>query len=201
MLGKALKTIILSPEERKITAFHESGHALVRLLMPEHSDPLHKVTIIPRGRALGVTHSLPEKDKYTQTREEMLAVIMVCLGGRAAEELVFNVLATGASNDFEKATEIARKMVCHYGMSEEMGPVVYTQNQGEYQYSQKTAERIDAEVQKLLESSYQKVIQLLKNNRDKLEKLANVLYEKETLFASEIYALLGIEPRQDFKLS
>ena len=201
MLGKALKTIILSPEERKITAFHESGHALVRLLVPEHSDPLHKVTIIPRGRALGVTHSLPEKEKYTQTKEEMLTVIMVCLGGRAAEELIFNVLATGASNDFEKATEIARKMVCHYGMSESMGPVVYTQNQGEYQYSQKTAERIDAEVQKLLESSYQKVMQLLKNNRDKLEKLANVLYEKETLFASEIYALLGIEPRQDFKLS
>jgi len=201
MLGKELKTIILSPEERKITAFHESGHALVRLLLPDQSDPLHKVTIIPRGRALGVTHSLPEKEKYTQTKEEMLAIIMVCLGGRAAEELVFNVLATGASNDFEKATEIARKMVCSYGMSDEMGTVVYTQNQGEYQYSQKTAERIDAEVQKLLENSYVKVKDLLKTNRDKLETLANMLFEKETLFASEIYTLLGIEPRQDFKLS
>ncbi len=201
MLGKELKTIILSPEERKITAFHESGHALVRLLLPDHSDPLHKVTIIPRGRALGVTHSLPEREKYTQTKDEMLAVIMVCLGGRAAEELIFNVLATGASNDFEKATEIARKMICSYGMSEGLGTVVYTQNQGEYQYSQKTAERIDAEVQKLLENSYMKVKELLKSNRDKLETLANMLYEKETLFASEIYALLGIEPRQDFKLS
>lgn len=201
MIGKELKTIVLSPEEKKITAFHESGHALVRLLMPDHSDPLHKVTIIPRGRALGVTHSLPEKEKYTQTKEEMLAVIMVCLGGRAAEELVFNVLATGASNDFEKATEIARKMVCSYGMSEEMGTVVYTQNQGEYQYSQKTAERIDAEVQKLLENAYVTVKELLKINRDKLEALATMLYEKETLFASEIYTLLGIEPRQDFKLS
>lgn len=201
MLGKELKTIVLSEQERKITAFHESGHALVRLLLPEHSDPLHKVTIIPRGRALGVTHSLPEREKYTQTKEEMLAVIMVCLGGRVAEELVFNVLGTGASNDFEKATEIARRMVCSYGMSQELGPVVYKQQNGEYTYSQKTAERIDAEVQKLLEQSYQKVKELLTQHRDKLDKLANLLFDKETLFAHEIYQLLGIEPRQDFKLS
>ena len=201
MIGKELKSIVLSEEERKITAFHESGHALVRLLLPELSDPLHKVTIVPRGRALGVTHSLPERERHTQTKEEMIAVIMVCLGGRVAEEMVFNVIGTGASNDFEKATEIARKMVCSYGMSEGLGLVVYKQQYSEYQYSQKTAERIDAEVQLLLEQSYQKVKDLLSQNRDKLDKLANLLFDKETLFASEIYQLLGIEPRQDFKLS
>ena len=201
MIGKELKTIVLSEQERKITAFHESGHALVRLLLPEHSDPLHKVTIVPRGRALGVTHSLPEREKYTQTKEEMLTIIMVCLGGRVAEEMIFNVLGTGAYNDFEKATEVARRMVCSYGMSEELGPVVYKQQNGEYAYSQKTAERIDAEVQKLLEQCYKKVKELLGQHRDKLEKLANHLFTKETLFAHEIYELLGIEARQDFKLS
>ncbi len=201
MLGKELKTIVLSEEERKITAFHESGHALVRLLLPDLSDPLHKVTIIPRGRALGVTHSLPEREKYTQTKEEMFAVIMVCLGGRVAEELVFNVIGTGASNDFEKASDIARKMICSYGMSEELGLVVYKQQHGEYTYSQKTAERIDAEVQKLLANAYEKVKTMMIQHRDKLDTLANHLFDKETLFASEIYQLLGIEPRQDFKLT
>jgi len=201
MLGKELKSIVLTDQEKLITAFHESGHALVRLLMPELSDPLHKVTIIPRGRALGVTHSLPEREKYTQTKEEMLTTIMVCLGGRVAEEIACNVIGSGASNDFEKATDVARKMVCSYGMSEEMGPVVYQQRNGEYQYSEKTAERIDAEVQRLLEASYQKVKELLTFNRDKLNRLANELYAKETLFAAEIYELLGITPREDFKLS
>jgi cell division protease FtsH len=201
MLGKELKSIVLSDQEKLITAFHESGHALVRLLLPEQSDPLHKVTIIPRGRALGVTHSLPEREKYTQTKEEMLATIMVCLGGRAAEEIACNVIGTGASNDFEKATDVARKMVCHYGMSDELGLVVYQQRNGEYQYSERTAERIDAEVQRLLEASYKKVKELLTFNRDKLNRLADELYKKETLFAAEIYELLGITPREDFKLT
>lgn len=201
MLGKEWKTAVLSDQERKLTAYHESGHALVRLLLPEHSDPLHKVTIVPRGRALGVTHSLPEREKYMQTLEEMFTIIMVCLGGRVAEELVFNVIATGAANDFEKATEIARRMVCTYGMTPELGMVVYRQRQGEYQYSQKTAERIDEAVKGLLDQAYAKVKELLQNNRDKLEKLALALYDKETLFAHEIYELLGIKPRQDFRLS
>mgnify|MGYP002077990507 CR=1 FL=1 len=126
MLGKEIKTMTQSKQELELTAYHESGHALVALMLPEHSDPLHKITIIPRGRALGVTHSLPEREKYTQTREELLAKIKMSLGGRAAEQLVFNKVTTGAYSDFVSATDIARTMVCSYGMST-MGPVIYNQ--------------------------------------------------------------------------
>ncbi len=162
---------------------------------------MYKVTIIPRGKALGVTHSLPEREKYSSSKEEMIHEIQMCLGGRAAEQLIFNKLMTGAYSDFKAATEIARKMVCVYGMTDNLGPVVYTQNQGEFAYSQKTAEKIDNEVQNILEDCYKKTCQLITNNRDKLEKLANALLEKETMYASEIYELLGITPRQDFKLN
>jgi len=200
MLGKELKTIVLSEEDRKITAFHEAGHALIRLLNPEDSDPLHKVTIVPRGKALGVTHSLPEKEKHTSSKEEMIANIEMALGGRAAEQIVFNKLTTGAYSDFKAATDIVRRMVCYYGMSEKLGPVIYGQQNGDYAYSQKTAEQIDEEVKSIIEVCYKKAYQMLVDNRDKLDKLANALLEKETMYASEIYELLGITPRQDFKL-
>ncbi len=199
MLGKEIKTMSQSKQELELTAYHESGHALVALMLPEHSDPLHKITIIPRGRALGVTHSLPEREKYTQTREELLAKIKMSLGGRAAEQLVFNKVTTGAYSDFVSATDTARTMVCSYGMSD-MGPVIYSQG-GSFEYSQKTAERIDAEVQRILDECARETMQLLIDNRDKLNLLATTLLEKETLFAGEIYELLGITAREEHKFA
>jgi len=201
ILGKEIKTIILSDYERKVTAYHEAGHALVLLSLPAVTEPLHKVTIVPRGRSLGVTHWLPEKDRYQRTKEEMLASLRVALGGRAAEELVFDTVTTGASNDFQSATAIAHQMVCLYGMSTAIGPVIYNQNDGPFSYSQHTAELIDHEVRALLTRCYQEAKEILSNNRDKLELLAQTLLEKETLYAGEIYALLGIEPRIEHTFS
>ena len=201
MLGKEIKSITLTEEDRKVTSYHESGHALVRLLLPEDSDPLHKLTIIPRGRALGVTHSLPEREKYTRTKDEMIADIMAALGGRAAEEIIFGKMTTGAYSDFKAATQIVRNMVCNYGMAEELGQVVYSQNYGDYNYSQRTAERIDEQVQKIMNECYERAVKLLKENREKLDLLATTLLEKETLYADEVYELLGIEPRVHHRFS
>jgi len=198
ILGKEVKTMVQTKEDLEVTSFHESGHALLTLLQPEDSDPLHKVTIIPRGRALGVTHSFPEREKYTTTKREMIANLVSILGGRAAEELVFNKLTTGAGSDLVRASEIARNMVCSYGMSE-LGPVVYKQQQGDFAYSQKIAENIDKEVKKIIDEAYEKAITLLTQNRDKLDALAHKLLEKETLYAAEIYELLNIEPREDYR--
>ncbi len=201
LLGKEVKSRTLSAEDKKMIAYHEGGHALVQLLLPETTDPLHKITIIPRGRALGVTHSLPEREKYITTKEEMLAAIMTALGGRAAEELVFGKLTTGAYSDFKKATDIARGMVCSYGMAPEVGSVMYSQAQGDFVYSQTTAEKIDREVQKIIDKCYSKALKLLKTNRDKLDKLVEALLDKETLYASEVYSLLSIEPRAEHSFS
>lgn len=199
MLGKETKTIMLTPEDKKLIAYHEAGHALVRLLLPETSDPLHKVTIIPRGAALGVTHFLPEREKYITSMEEMESSVMSALGGRVAEEIVFGSLTTGAYSDFQAANRIVRNMVTKYGMSPELGTIIYSQHHGEFEYSQKTAEKIDAEVQRLTALYHERTWQLLEANRDKLELLANALIEKETLQAEEIYDLLGITPRQAHK--
>ncbi|HJZ23250.1 MAG TPA: ATP-dependent zinc metalloprotease FtsH [Candidatus Babeliales bacterium] len=199
-MGKASKNQILSEEERKITAWHEAGHALVRLLMPQDTDPLHKITILPRGSALGVTHFMPERDKYLRTKYEMLSSIKTALGGRIAEEVACGSITGGAYSDFKAATEIARQMVCYFGMSDELGKAVYLQNQGEFVYSQHTAQKIDEEVKKILDACYQEAKDLIVNNRDKLDKLAQKLLEVETMYASEVYELLGIEPREDHKL-
>lgn len=201
LLGKERKSIMLSEDERKVTAYHEAGHALVTLLIPDYSDPLYKVTIIPRGRALGVTHSLPEREKHSVSKDEMESQVIMALGGRAAEEIVFNRLETGAASDFKKATEIVRRMICYYGMSKNLGLVVYEQHPGEYQYSEETARQIDNEIRNFMEKYYQKALQLLRDNRDKLDRLANALLEKETLFPYEIYELLGIEPREEHSFS
>ena len=197
ILGKEIKTILLSDEEKKLTAYHEAGHALVLLNQPQDSEPLHKVTIIPRGRALGVTWWLPERDKYQETKREILASIRVAMGGRAAEDLVFNDqnVTSGCQNDFVKATELARRMVCLYGMSHVLGPVVYSQSQGTFEYSQHTAEMIDTEVRNLMNTSYEESKKILQENRQKLDILAQALIEKETLYAEEIYKLLDITPR------
>ena len=200
LLGKEIKTMALTEEDRTFTAFHEAGHALVRLLIPEYSDPLHKVTIIPRGRALGVTHSMPEREKYSRSKKEMIAMVKSALGGRIAEEIVFEEQATGASSDFVTATHIVRDMVCRYGMSEKLGTVVYSQQQGDFEYSQETALHIDEEVRRIMQECYDGAKVLLVKNREKLNLLATTLLEKETMYAGEIYTLLGIEPREDHKL-
>lgn len=200
ILGKEVKSMVQSREDLELTSYHESGHAMLTLLQPENSDPLHKVTIIPRGRALGVTHSFPEREKYTTTKQEMLSQVVTLLGGRAAEELIFGKSTTGAYSDFVRATEITRNMVCTFGMSD-LGPIVYNQQSGDFAYSQKMAERIDQEVQKIIESCYAKAEKLLKENRDKLDLLAQELLQKETLYAAEIYELLGIEPRADYRFT
>lgn len=200
MLGKESKSKMLTEQDKKETAYHEAGHALVTLLNPKHADPLHKITIVPRGRALGVAHQLPEREKYSHSKEDMETKIMVCMGGRAAEELVFNMIATGPSNDFEQATRVARGMVCYYGMSEKLGPVAYPQEYEIKPYSEETAKLIDDEVRRILIELLAKTKALLAANRDKLELLAQKLIEKETLYAAEIYELLGIEPRTQHTL-
>ncbi|MFA6065701.1 MAG: ATP-dependent zinc metalloprotease FtsH [Candidatus Babeliaceae bacterium] len=196
ILGKESKSIIMSPKELEMTAYHEAGHAMVTLVMPEVLDPLYKVTIIPRGPALGVTHSLPERDKYSVNKEELFAKIMMCLGGRAAEELIFNNISGGARSDFMNATNIAHNMVTQYGMSDDLGMVVYQNGQ----YSQESAAKIDHAVKSIIDDCYKKTQQLLVDNKDKLEILSKKLLEKETLFAHEIYELLGITPRTDHRL-
>jgi cell division protease FtsH len=199
-LGQKMESRVMSDEEKKITAFHEAGHALVRILMPEHGDPLDKVTIVPRGGALGVTHFLPERDVMLETKDRFMAFVYVALGGRAAELLACGVMTPGAGDDFRKATSLVRRMVCG-GMTDEMGPVVYDPNNHEYRYSEKTAERIDELVEKILTSSMQAVKDLLHKHREKLDKLALALLEKEILYADEVYELLGIEPRANFRLT
>lgn len=198
ILGKHRPTMQQTKKDLEMTAYHEAGHALVRVLMPDVTDPLHKLTILPRGRSLGVTHSLPERDKYSENREEMLATIMVCAGGRAAEELAFNTVTTGASNDFERATQYAYAMVCRYGMSK-LGPVVCDERV--VNISPETAHQVDMEVRNIVDTCYKDTVELLKANRDKLDKLAHALVEKETMHAGEVYELLGVEPRVEHKFS
>lgn len=200
ILGKEMKSIVMSPDEKRETAYHEAGHALVLLMLPQETEPLYKVTIVPRGSALGVTHWLPERDKYSTSKEELLARITVALGGRAAEELIFNRMATGAYSDFKTATKVARSMVCDFGMSD-LGPLVFeVQTEEGRQLSDATAREIDSEIKAIVERCYDRAKGILDNNRDKLETLAQALLEKETLFASEVYELLGIPPRADHRL-
>jgi len=204
MLGAERKTMVLTKDERERTSCHESGHTLLNLLLP-HTDPFHKVTIIPRGRALGFSASLPKEDRYSITKEEMLSRIMVCMGGLLAEKLIFNIQTSGASNDIEVATKIARKMVTKYGMSD-LGPIVFDETQ-EHPYlgrdiqqarthSEKTAQEVDDQVKKIIDECHQKAGKLLIDNKANLELLTKTLLEKETLQAEEVYKLLNIEPRE-----
>jgi cell division protease FtsH len=192
----------MSQKSKSIAAFHESGHAVVGGLL-DKSDPIHKVTIIPRGMALGLTWSLPEDDRYQVTRDEIIAQITMALGGRLAEEIKFGDVTTGASNDFEKATELARRMVTQYGMSE-LGPIQY--GRGAHQvflgrdigeernYSEEVASKIDGEVRKIIESCYTNGKQILNNNWDKVERMVASLLEYETVEAEEVKAILAGRP-------
>lgn len=197
-LGIENKSWVIDRKELENTAYHESGHALINLLFPKTSDPLHKITIMPRGRALGVTWSIPEKDKFSKTFSELETQILILLGGRAAEELIFGDVTTGAYNDFQKASQIVRSMICAYGMSERLGTVDYT---SDYQFSPDTGRMIDDEVRNKMKTLYDRTMSLLKEHRDKLEILAKTLLEKETIYAEEVYTLLSIEPRVSHKLA
>ncbi len=202
MMGTERRSMIISEKEKRTTAFHEMGHALVALKIPE-SDPVHKVTIIPRGRALGVTTYLPQDEKHTYSKEYLEAMIAYALGGRAAEKLVFGQFTTGAGNDIEKASKIARKMVCEWGMSEKMGPIAYGQKEEEIflgrevtkhtEYSEKTAQQIDEEVRSIINVAMTRAEQILQENIDMLHKLSEVLLEREILDADEISKIMNGE--------
>ncbi|MCU0580618.1 MAG: ATP-dependent zinc metalloprotease FtsH, partial [Desulfobacterota bacterium] len=190
MMGTERRSMIISEEEKRNTAYHEAGHTLVARLLPG-TDPIHKVTIIPRGRALGLTQQLPLDEKHTYPKDYLLSNLVIFLGGRAAEELVLGQLTTGAGNDLERATELARKMVCDWGMSPELGPLTFGKKEEQIflgreiaqhrDYSEETARKIDVEVKKLILESYERARGLLGENLEKLHRLAQTLLEKETL--------------------
>jgi len=194
LMGVERKSMIISEEEKKSTAFHEAGHALIAALIPE-ADPIHKVTIIPRGLALGLTQQLPLDDRYTYSKDYLEAQLSVLLAGRVSERLFLGKTTTGAASDFEKATEIARKMVCQWGMSD-LGPLTYGERDDliflgrdlamHKNFSEKTAELIDAEVKKIINKNYQRTQELLEKNKLKLKKIAALLLEKEILTSDEI---------------
>ncbi|MBK7160500.1 MAG: ATP-dependent zinc metalloprotease FtsH [Ignavibacteria bacterium] len=208
MMGTARKSLIISDREKKTTAYHESGHVIVAKMIPE-SDPVHKVTIIPRGRALGVTTYLPIDEKHTYSKEYLEAMITYAMGGRAAEKMIFNEYTTGASNDIERATGMARKMVCEFGMSEKLGPIAYGQKQEEIflgreisqhrDYSESTQIMIDDEVKKIVQSGMDKAERILNENADKLHKMSDALLEREILDSVEIDMLMRGEELPPFE--
>jgi cell division protease FtsH len=195
MMGPERKSTIISDEEKKVTAYHESGHVLVAKIVPE-ADPVHKVTIIPRGRALGVTTYLPIDEKHTYSREYLLAMITYALGGRAAEKIIFRKFTTGAGNDIEKATNIARKMVCEWGMSDRLGPLTWGENEQEIflgreitkhrNYSEKTAIEIDDEIRSVVLGCMTRAEEIINENRESLDRLASALLEREILDSEDI---------------
>jgi cell division protease FtsH len=203
MLGTERRSLVLSDEEKRRTAYHEGGHALSAWLLPG-SDPVHKVTIVPRGRALGLTASLPQEERFVRSRAELERRLIGLMGGRAADKLVFDELTTGAASDIDQATSLARKMVCEWGMSERLGPIAFGKNDDlvflgkematQKGFSEQTAELIDREVHDLLEGSYQKALDLLGQNRDKLDLVAQTLLEREVLDGEELSRLLRGEP-------
>ena len=199
IMGLERKSRVISDKEKRLTAYHEGGHTIVGMLL-EHTDPVHKVTIIPRGRAGGYTLSLPKEDKYYATRSEMLDELKVLLGGRVAEALVLKEISSGASNDLQRATQLARQMICEYGMSENIGPVTFGHRQDQVflgrdiardkDYSEEVAAEIDKEVRSFMEDAYAATEKLLSDNIDKLHVIAKALMEKETLEEEEINQLV-----------
>ncbi len=202
LMGAERRSMIITDEEKKVTAFHEAGHALLAILVP-HSDPIHKVTIIPRGMALGLTQQLPTEERHNWSKEQLEARIAVCMGGRIAEETTFGQITTGAQNDIEQATEMARKMVCEWGMSETLGPLTYGKKEEaiflgkefnrHQDYSEATALKIDAEIKRIVTEQYARATRLITEHRDVLVRLADALLEHEVLDAPQIAALAAGE--------
>jgi len=198
MMGAERRSMVISDEEKKVTAYHEAGHALVALLIPE-ADPVYKVSIIPRGRAMGVTMFLPEEEKYNETKKGLNVRICTLLGGRIAEELTFESVTSGASNDLERATGIARKMVCEWGMSDKLGPLAYGEKEGEIflgrdyghvkSYSEATAMAIDNEIRVIVEENYARTKGLIGDNQDALVRISEALLVRENLDSDEVKAL------------
>ena len=199
LMGSERRSLTLSDTERRVTAYHEAGHALVAL-MEEDCDPLHKVSIVPRGQALGVTMTLPAEDRFLATKKQLLALIRHAMGGRAAEEVVFQQFSSGASDDLSKATDIARKMVCSYGMSEKIGPIFIEDPSPNVflgrelgsgvKHSPEMARAIDAEIQSILTAAYERAQYWLTEKRSLLDSIAASLLERETLDARELQILL-----------
>ncbi|MEJ2698084.1 MAG: ATP-dependent zinc metalloprotease FtsH [Desulfuromonadales bacterium] len=195
MMGAERRSMVITEKEKKVTAYHEAGHALVALFIPG-ADPVHKVSIIPRGRAMGVTMYLPEEEKYNETREGLHTIICTLLGGRVAEELTFSTITSGASNDIERATSIARKMVCEWGMSEKLGPLAFGEKEGEIflgrdmghvkNYSEATAIEIDNEIRRIVQENYERTRKILQENQKSLIAVAEALLERENLDGAEI---------------
>jgi cell division protease FtsH len=187
--------MIVTEDEKKVTAIHEAGHALLGMLLP-HADPLHKVTIVPRGMALGLTMSLPTDEKHNYSKNYLVDQIGILLGGRIAEEITMGSMTTGAGNDLERATDLARKMVCEWGMSEKLGMVEYGDHEEhvflgrdlgrDRAYSEATAQEIDREVKKLCDDGYNRALQLITANKDKVEMIAKALLEFETLDGAQV---------------
>jgi cell division protease FtsH len=200
LMGAERRSMVMSLEEKRKVAYHESGHALVAVLQTG-ADPLHKVTIIPRGMALGVTQQLPIDDRYTHSRGYLMTELAVLFGGRVAEQMVFNEMWTGAGNDIERATELARKMVCEWGMSEELGPMTFGKHEEQIflgrdinhskDYSEHTAQTIDREVRHLIEGAYQRAKGLLTDNTPLLHALADRLLEKEVVDGAEVVEMVA----------
>jgi cell division protease FtsH len=203
LMGPERKSMVMPEEERRNTAYHESGHALIGKLLPK-CDPVHKVTIIPRGRALGVTMSLPAQDRYSYDKGYMLNQISMLFGGRIAEEVFMNQMTTGASNDFERATQIARDMVMRYGMTEALGPMVYAENEGEVflgrsvtkttNMSEETMQKVDAEVRRIIDDQYALARRLIEENSDKMHVMAKALLEWETIDSDQLDDIMAGKP-------
>ncbi len=203
MMGPERKSMVMPEEERRNTAYHEAGHALVARLMPK-TDPVHKVTVIPRGRALGVTMQLPEGDRYSMDKERMLSTISVLFGGRIAEEVFMHQMTTGASNDFERATAIARDMVTRYGMTDELGPMVYAENEGEVflgrsvtkttSMSEETMRKVDSVIRRIIDEQYTIARKHIEDNQDKMHAMAKALLEWETIDAEQIDDIMSGKP-------
>ncbi len=203
MMGSERRSIVMPEEERRNTAYHESGHTIVARMLPK-TDPVHKVTIIPRGRALGVTMQLPEGDRYSMDKERLLCTIAVLFGGRIAEELFMNQMTTGASNDFERATAIARDIVTRYGMTAELGPMVYADNEGEVflgrsvtkttNMSEATMQKVDAAIRNIIDQQYTVARNILEANREKVEIMTKTLLEWETIDADQIKDIMDGRP-------
>jgi len=201
MMGSERKSMVISDEEKKVTAYHEAGHTLVSKFLPM-ADPIHKVTIIPRGMALGITHYLPVDERHTHSREYLESTLTTLMGGRVAEVIVFNHLTTGAGNDLDRATKLARKMVCNWGMSDKLGPVTFgkteehpflgreIQQKGK-EFSEETAVIIDKEIKSFIEIGEARAKKIVTDNIDKLHKLAEALLEKEIIDSREVDKIIG----------
>jgi cell division protease FtsH len=208
LMGSERRSMIINEEEKKVTAVHEAGHALLAVLLP-NADPVHKVTIIPRGMALGVTMQLPVDDKHNYTRDYLNDQIAILLGGRIAEEITMNGMTTGAGNDLERSTELARKMVCEWGMSDAMGPLTFGKKEEQIflgreiaqhqDYSEDTAIRIDQEIKRFVTNNYDKARQLLERNRHALDRIAEELLAREVLDADQVRRIVAGESLEEHK--